>query len=132
MLVRALMPLARRGAHALSDDEMTRFLSGCRVVLGLNEGRDRQGAYRSYLKLRDVEFPGYGCCYLTQHNEDVEHVFELEREILTFQHAAQAASLVRRCTRHPDEARKMGQAARRRVLAEHTWATRLIELARAL
>jgi len=132
ILVRALKPLVRSGARPLADEEMVSFLSRCRVVLGLNEGRDTQGAYRSYLKLRDVEFPGYGCCYLTQHNEDVEHAFDVGREVLTFRHVAEAASLVRQSMRRPQAARAMGQAARRRVLAEHTWAARLVELARAL
>jgi hypothetical protein len=132
LLMRALKPVVARGSRALADDEMVPFLLRCRVVLGLNEGRDSQGVYQSYLKLRDVEYPGHGCCYLTQHNEDVEHAFEVGREVLTFRHAAEAASLVRRCVRHPDQARAIGQAARRRVLAEHTWAARLLELARAL
>jgi spore maturation protein CgeB len=127
-----LTPLVRGRGRALKDDEMAPFLSRCRVVLGLNEGRDTQGSYRSYLKLRDVEFPGYGCCYLTQDSEDVHHAFEVGREVLTFRHLAEAASLVRRSVRHPAAARAMGQAARRRVLAEHTWAARLPELARAL
>ena len=132
ILVHALKPLVRGAARPLADDEMVSFLSHCRVVLGLNEGRDSEGVYRSYLKLRDVEFPGYGCCYLTQHNEDVEHTFEVGREVLTFRHAAEAASLVRRSVRQPALARAIGQAGRRRVLAEHTWAARLAELARAL
>jgi hypothetical protein len=132
LLVRALTPVVRRGARPLADDEMVPFLSRCRVVLGLNEGRDLHGVYQSYLKLRDVEFPGYGCCYLTQHNEDVEHAFEVGREVLTFRHVAEAASLVRRSVRYPAQARAMGQAARRRVLADHNWAARLLELARAL
>jgi hypothetical protein len=132
ILMRAVTPLVRSGARPLAEDEMAPFLSRCRVVLGLNEGRDTQGVYRSYLKLRDVEFPGHGCCYLTQYNEDVEHSFEIGREVLTFQHAAEAASLVRRSVRYPAEARAMGQAARRRVLAEHVWTARLLELARAL
>src|SRR5690242_445412 len=132
ILVRALMPLVRDGARPLGDDEMVPFLSRCRVVLGLNEGRDLNGVYQSYLKLRDVEFPAYGCCYLTQHNEDVEHAFDVGREVLTFRTAWEAASLVRRSVRHPEDARAIGRAARRRVLAEHTWAARLAELARAL
>jgi glycosyl transferase family 1 len=132
ILVRALMPLVRDGARPLADDEIVPFLSRCRVVLGLNEGRDLNGVYQSYMKLRDVEFPGHGCCYLTQHNADVEHAFDVGRELLTFRHVAEAASLVRRSVRHPEDARAIGRAARRRVLAEHTWAARLVELARAL
>lgn len=132
ILARALRPLVRGQGRPLADDEVAPFLSRCRVVLGLNEGRDVQGIYRSYLKLRDVEFPGYGCCYLTQDNEDIRHAFEVGREVLTFSHLGEAASLVRRSVRYPEAARAMGQAARRRVLAEHTWAARLVELARAL
>jgi glycosyl transferase family 1 len=128
LLAGALIPVIARGARPLADDEMVAFLSSCRVVLGLNEGRDR----RSYLKLRDVEFPGHGCCVLTQHNEDVEHAFEIGREVMTFRSVGEAAALVRRSVRHPAQARAMGQAARRRVLAEHTWPARLVELARAL
>jgi hypothetical protein len=132
ILVRALTRFVRGAARPLADDEMRSFLSRCRVVLGLNEGRDTEGRYVSYLKLRDVEYPGYGCCYLTQHNEDVQHAFDVGREVLTFHSAAEAASLVRRSVRHPDAARAIGQAGRRRVLAEHTWAARLRELAKAL
>jgi spore maturation protein CgeB len=132
LLVRALLPVIGRGARPLADDEMVPFLSSCRVVLGLNEGRDLEGVYGSYLKLRDVEFPGHGCCVLTQHNEDVEHAFEVGREVMTFRTAHEAAALVRQCVRHPAPARAMGQAARRRVLGEHTWTARLTELARAL
>jgi hypothetical protein len=131
-LVRALMPSISRGARPLGDEELARFLSRCRVVLGLNEGRDLGGRYRSYLKLRDIEFPGYGSCYLTQHNDDVEHAFEIGREVLTFRSAREAASLVRHSARHPQYARTMGVAARRRVMAEHSWSARLAELARAL
>jgi hypothetical protein len=132
IVVRALKPLVRGRGRALADEEMVPFLSRCRVVLGLNEGRDGEGRYRSYLKLRDVEFPGHGCCYLTQHNEDVERAFDVGREVLTFRGMAEAASLVRRSARDPAQARAIGVAGRRRVLAEHTWAARLVELALAL
>lgn len=132
VVMRLLKPVVRGGARPLADDEVVPFLKRCRVVLGLNEGRDLQGVYRSYLKLRDIEFPGHGCCYLTQHNEDVEGAFDIGREVLTFRDASEAASLVRRCVRHPDEARAIGCAGRKRVQAEHGWAVRLMELAKAL
>jgi hypothetical protein len=132
LAVRALLPVIGRSARPLADAEMVPFLSSCRVVLDLNEGRDLEHTYRSYLKLRDVEFPGHGCCVLTQHNEDVEHAFEVGREVMTFRSAREAAAFVRRSVRYPAEARAMGQAARSRVFAEHTWSARLGELARAL
>ncbi len=132
LLTRALWPLLGVDGGTLSDEELPRFLSRCRVVLGLNEGRDERGVYTSYLKLRDIEMPGYGCCYLTQHNEDVARAFEVGREVLTFRSLLEAAAHARRAAREPAAARAMGLAARRRVLAEHGWASRLPELARAL
>jgi hypothetical protein len=132
LLMRGLKPLVGMGSYPLGEGEMTEFLARCRVVLGLNEGRDLQGVYQSYLKLRDVEFPGYGCCYLTQHNEDIDDALEIGKEVLTFRSVVEAASLARWSARHPAHARAIGQAGRRRVLAEHTWSARLPELARAL
>ncbi len=132
MLIRLLKPLVRRGSRPLSESEMTAFLSHCRVVLGLNQGRGLEGKYQSYLKLRDVEFPGYGCCYLTQHNQDVAAALEPGREVLTFRHIPEAASLIRWSTRNAREARAIGEAGRKRVLSEHTWASRIQELAGAL
>jgi Glycosyl transferases group 1 len=131
MAVRALRALVRAGGR-LDDDALTRFVSECRLMLGLNEGGAGLGSTRSYLKLRDVEFPGYGACYLTQHNADVARAFDVGREVLTFRRLAEAVAIARDYAAHPAEARAVGRAGRRRVLAEHTWSTRLGEIARAL
>jgi hypothetical protein len=128
VLARVLKPLVRGRARPLAEEEVAPFLSSCRMVLGLNEGRDIRGDYQSYLKLRDVEFPGYGCCYLTQHNDDLEDAFDVGRDVLTFRHAVEAASLVRWAVGHPTGARAIGQAGRQRVFSEHTWVARLHEL----
>lgn len=131
VLSRLLRSLVATGAP-LDDEALPGFVSSCRVVLGLNRGRDAQGRYHGYLKSRDLEFPGYGACYLTQHNDDVARAFEVGREVLTFRNLAEAARQAREMNADPARARSIGAAGRRRVLAEHTWATRLGELARAL
>ena len=130
-IIRALRPWVRPGPR-LSEGELTRFVSGCRIVLGLNEGGARRRSERSYLKLRDIEFPGYGACYLTQHNADIARAFEIGHEVLTFRSLPEAAVMVRDYAAHPGLAEAVGRAGRRRVLGEHTWAARLGEIARAL
>jgi hypothetical protein len=120
--VRTLLE-ARVGGY-LDDREMLEELRRSAVVLGLNEGGTGPDA-RSYLKLRDLEFPGMGCCCLTQHHPDLLGIFELGREIITFRSAWEAGRLARDLARHPDECRKIGRRARARVLREHTWAARL-------
>lgn len=126
-------PAVRALAHGpLSDEGMPEYLRGCQTVLGLNQGRDRHGRVTSYLKLRDLEFPGHGCCYLTEHNDDVAAALDVGREVLTYHTLDEAAALLKQLSRDPRRAAEVGCAGRRRVIAEHTWATRFRQLAAAL
>lgn len=122
-------------AHAqgpLPDDELPAYLRGCQVVLGLNQALDAHGRHLSYLKLRDLEFPGHGCCYLTEHNADVAAALDVGREVLTYHSLEEAALQLLELQHQPARAAQIGAAGRRRVLAEHTWAARLPELAAVL
>lgn len=125
----AVLALAR---GPLRDEDMAEYLRGCQTVLGLNQGLDRHGHVTSYLKFRDLEFPGHGCCYLTEHNDDVVAALDVGREVLTYRTLDEAAELLKKSSREPGHAAEIGRAGRRRVLAEHIWATRIGQLAAAL
>jgi len=130
---RLVWPLVRRQAGgSLDDTEYFDFLRESQVVLGLNQSRDERGRFNSYLKLRDLEFPGYGCCYLTEHNEDVAAALEAGTEVLTYQSLPEAAAHLRALRRNPERARRVGARGRARVLTRHTWRVRLLQLAEAL
>lgn len=101
-------------------EEVRRFA----VVLGLNEGGAGPKA-ASYLKLRDLEFPGMGCCYLAQYHSDLADIFALESEIMTFRTPWEAGRLAKDLGRHPSKCREIGCRARARVLQDHTWSARL-------
>jgi len=77
------------------------------------------------------EFPGAGGCHLTEHNDDVAAALDVGREVLTYHSIEEAAEWLRELPREPRRAAEIGQAGRRRVLAEHTWAARLPQLAAA-
>lgn len=133
LLRRLMWPLVRPQARgAVPDAEAPDFLRGSRVVLGLNQARDERGVATSYLKFRDLEFPGYGCCYLTQYSEDLASALEPGVEVLAFGGLPEAAALIKRYRRDRPAAARIGANGRRRVLAEHTWAARLGQLATAL
>jgi hypothetical protein len=119
--------LAARIGGFLNDEAMLTELRHSAVILGLNEGGAGPAA-RSYLKLRDLEFPGMGCCYLTQHHSDLAHIFELGRDIFTFRSPWEASRLAKSLARYPSECRAIGRRARARVLGEHTWSARLPQL----
>jgi spore maturation protein CgeB len=116
--------LGARVGEYLDHDTMINELRRSAVVLGLNEGGAGQNA-RSYLKLRDMEFPGMGCCYLAQHHADLADAFDLGKEVITFRTPWEAGRLAKDLARHPVECREIGRRARARVLAEHTWSARL-------
>lgn len=116
----------------LRDEDMAEYLRGCQTVLGLNQGRDRHGLVASYLKLRDLEFPGHGCCYLTEHNDDVAAALDVGSEVITYRAIEEAAESLKWLARDPGRTVAIGRAGRRRILAEHTWATRVCQLAAVL
>ncbi len=121
-LLRTLLG-ARVGGY-LDHATMLAELRRSAVVLGLNEGGDGKNAL-NYLKLRDLEFPGMGCCYLAQHHADLVSAFEPGREVITFRTPWEAGQLAKELARHPAKCREIGRRARARVLAEHTWPARL-------
>ena len=129
--------VARRALHErvgeyLDDGAFLEHLRTSQTLLGLNESGLGSGPYVGYLKLRDVEFPGLGCCYLTQHNQDVENAFEIGREVRTFRTLWEARQVARELASDPEGCRRMGQRARKRVLGEHTWSARLPQLVESL
>ena len=116
--------LASRIGGFLDHDTMLGELRRSAVILGLNEGGVGPDI-RSYLKLRDLEFPGMGCCYLTQHHPDLADAFDLGRDVISFRTPWEAGRLAKALARHPSRCREIGRRARARVLEEHTWSARL-------
>jgi hypothetical protein len=129
VLRRFLWPLVRPLARGpLADEEFGDFVKETVVMLGLNQGKDARGQFASYLKFRDMEFPGYGCCYLTEDNDDIRRIFEVGKEVLTYRSLREAADQIRRIGKEPERARQIGCAGRRQVLENHNWAVRLKQL----
>lgn len=79
---------------------------------------------------RMFEAAAAGACVVTDGWSGVADYFEPEKEILVAERAEQVARLVREIGE--DQARKIGEAARRRVLAEHTYEQRIQPLVNAL
>lgn len=137
VLKRTLRFAARKALQGRVDDYLDEgaFLERLRstqTLLGLNERGLGDGPLVGCLNLRDIEFPGMGCCYLTQHNQDVANAFEVGREVRTFRTLWEARQVARELARDPEGCRRMGQRARKRVLGEHTWSARLPQLVESL
>jgi spore maturation protein CgeB len=79
---------------------------------------------------RVFEAAGAGGCLITDFWQGIEHFLEPGRECLVANDGAELSEQLRRLT--PKQAKMIGQAALRRVLAEHTYAKRAVRVEEAL
>jgi spore maturation protein CgeB len=95
----------------------------CTPKAVLNISRESMARYGFSPATRVFEAAAAGACLITDYWEGIEEFFEPEREILVAQSGADVVRFVNDLTE--DEAGEIGAAARRRALAEHTYAHRV-------
>ncbi len=92
----------------------------------LNVSRESMARYGFSPATRVFEAAGAGACLITDYWEGIEQFLEPGREVLVARDGGEVTEHVRALT--PERARAIGDAARRRVLAEHTYAHRAEKL----
>ena len=96
----------------------------------LNVARDSMADVGWSPATRVFEAAGAGACILTDAWKGIEDFLEPDREVLVADDGDAVARRLRALT--PGRARAIGEAARRRVLQQHTYAIRAVEVERAL
>jgi spore maturation protein CgeB len=91
----------------------------CSTTAVLNISRDSMARYGFSPATRVFEAAGAGACLITDAWEGIETFLEPGTEVVVANDGAEVAAQVGALTR--DQARRIGEAARRRVLAEHTY-----------
>ena len=89
----------------------------------LNVSRDSMAAYGYSPATRVFEAAGAGACIITDAWEGIAEFFAPGREILVAESGPAVAERLARLT--PADAHRIGEAARARALAEHTYAQRV-------
>jgi spore maturation protein CgeB len=77
---------------------------------------------------RIFDVPATGAFCLTDWREQIENLFEPGKEVICYHSPEEAEALIRRYLAAPKEREAVIQAARRRVLADHTYEKRLTDL----
>ncbi|GAB6036402.1 hypothetical protein JCM15519_09610 [Fundidesulfovibrio butyratiphilus] len=77
---------------------------------------------------RVFDVPACGAFLLTDRRAQMEALFEPGKEMAVYDHPGEIVDLTRHYLAHPEERTRMAKAARRRVLAEHTYTTRMSQL----
>jgi hypothetical protein len=120
---------------SIAHDEMVRLTTNSAVVLGIN--RCPHPAYSDndplvYSRLRDVEAPMMGACYLTEYCEDVVELYEIGKEVAVYRTAEEMVSESKRLLKDQDARRSLRALGRKAALSRHTWQHRFEKLFRAL
>ncbi len=94
----------------------------CSARLVLNISRESMARYGHSPATRVFEAAGAGACLITDAWEGIDCFLEPGREILVAQNGSEVAQIVREIP--AERARQIGEAARTRVLANHTYERR--------
>lgn len=97
----------------------------CSPLAVLNVSRDSMAANGFSPATRVFEAAGAGACLITDAWEGVEQFLQPDAEVLVARDGQEVADRLAALT--PDRACEIGAAARRRVLADHTYAQRAVE-----
>lgn len=102
----------------------------CSAMATLNVNRESMARYGFSPPTRVFEAAGAGACLITDAWEGIELFLEPEREVLVARDGAEVAALLGRLD--PEQAARIGHAARQRVLASHTYGHRARQVAALL
>jgi spore maturation protein CgeB len=98
----------------------------CTPRMVLNVSRESMARFGFSPATRVFEAAGAAACLITDYWEGIDVFFEPGTEVLVARDGAEVAEHVRSVG--PEQARRIGEAAYRRVLAEHTYAHRAAQL----
>ncbi len=116
-------------------EDYWRVLRESRVCVGINRypsPRHPPGRPRCYSRLRDIEAPMAGACYLTEWAPGLDELYEPGREIEVYRDPAELAAQVAALSRDEPRRRRLRSAGQARALGEHTIARSVEKIARHL
>jgi hypothetical protein len=104
-------------------DDYFRVTRESQVVIGINRYPSFRHPFSRpgrYSRLRDIEAPMLGACYLTEQAPGLEDLYEPGTEIETYADAADLMDKVARLRAEPARRRSLRQRGQKRTLSDHT------------
>lgn len=120
---------------AVPREEYYRLTRESAVTIGVNRfdsPRLRPGEIAAYSRLRDLEAPMLGACYLTEWAPGLDQLYDLENEIAVYRDAAGLVEQTRALLADPARRARLRRAGQRRALHEHQVARSLERIAATL
>jgi spore maturation protein CgeB len=123
-----LKPVLQRGGIRIETETCVKVFNATRINLNLHshtgEGLDPEA---DFVNPRTFELAACGAFQLTDHRALLPELFTTE-EVATFRNTDELVTRIRTWLHEPEARAAMAQAARRRVVAEHTYRHRMESL----
>lgn len=117
-------PIHLRGTPSfLSPAEYVRISREALVTIGVNRVLTAHTSNHhplTYSRLRDIEAPMLGACYLTEWTAGLGELYELGTEIETYNTPEELAAKVEELRRDPARRRRLRERGQRRALDDHS------------
>ena len=118
-------PIVARHHGEVWGLSMYRALARSRVTLN----RHIDVAEKNANNMRLYEATGVGALLITDQKDNLGELFVVGKEVVAYSSQKEAADLIRYYLAHPDEADTIARAGQARTLREHTYKSRMNELA---
>ncbi|MBE0612750.1 MAG: glycosyltransferase family 1 protein [Burkholderiales bacterium] len=119
----------------VSRDEYVRITREAIVAIGINRVPATRVSNRhplTYSRLRDIEAPMLGACYLTEWTAGLGELYELGKEIESYRTPEELQFKIDELKKDGPRRKIMRQRAQRRALADHTAVRSLIRIGERL
>jgi hypothetical protein len=115
--------LASKSAGSLPFEQYNKLIAGSSVTLGVNRYPSFQFPIDrpdTYSRLRDIEAPMLGACYLTEWTEGIEGLYDTDKEIAVYRSADELISVAQQLISDDGKRKQLKKNGQKRALADHT------------
>jgi hypothetical protein len=129
------IPTSRIREAPIGEAEYFRLTRESMVAIGVSRVPTARASHRrplAYSRLRDIEAPMLGACYLTEWTAGLESLFEPDVEIETYRTPQELSAKLAELSKDAARRRRMRERAQRRALNEHSVARSIARICQQL
>ncbi|NQT30035.1 MAG: glycosyltransferase [Candidatus Saganbacteria bacterium] len=125
LMKKVFLDILKFDTGMISHDMMLAVFNKSKINLNLSQNSH---GIRSQMKGRHFEVPACGAFLLSSHDADLEHYYELGKEIETFDTIEEMIDKIKYYLSHDEEREKIARAGYERTMREHTWDKRYSDI----
>lgn len=110
----------------IDTESVPKLFAQSKIILGIGTIGHCHDFYA--LKMRDFDGPISGSCYITHDNPDLSQVYEVGKEIVTYQSISDCIGKISYLLNHDVPREQIAKSGYQRAIKDHTWEKRFSTL----